>query len=77
MPHPTSFSSNNITLKKSGDIWWLEDKDSNGGIGNILAVTESEISDICDVCLEWLIHYAKPPKGMRKVIGKKLPQYKK
>lgn len=51
---PKIFKHNGITLEKDkGKGWWLS-------VGfQRLAIEESEISDIADVCVEMLISYSK------------------
>lgn len=50
----TSYTHNNITLEEDNGAWWLTAKDKLTGFDESLAIEQSEIASIADVCMQML-----------------------
>lgn len=71
----TKYTEENISLEQAGEYesngWYLFVRDTmETGTHQTLALEMDEIRKIANVCIEMMLDYEKPPKGVRKAVAK-------
>ena len=65
------YTSNNVILNKNRSGWWLSVKDRLTGCEQYYVIDQDEIQDLANVCVQALLEWEKPLKGMKEVKAKK------